>query len=224
MTFEEILRSTFLRGVTTLTPLDMAISLSASLLIGIFIFFVYRKTFAGVMYSHSYGISLITMSLVTTTIIFAVTSNVALSLGAVGALSIVRFRAAMKEPLDIAFLFWAISTGIITGAGLITYAVIGSFFTGMVLMILAHIKEYDPPYIVILNLENDAAEAACLENIKTMTKKSLVKAKTVSEVGIELTMEVRLRDGSAAFLNQLLTVPGVNNACLVNYNGDYTAF
>jgi len=141
----------------------------------------------------------------------------------VGALSIVRFRTAIKEPLDIAFLFWAISAGIVIGAGLIPLGIIGSVLIGIVLLVFVNKKSTDTPYIVVLNLENDKAESDCMAKIKEKTKKSLIKAKTVSQNGIELTVEVRLKDMSAAFLNELLAIKGVNNACLVSYNGEYTA-
>jgi uncharacterized membrane protein YhiD involved in acid resistance len=194
-----------------------------SFAIGLFIFFVYRKTFAGVMYSASFGVSIMAMTLITTFIILAVTSNIILSLGMVGALSIVRFRTAVKEPLDIAFLFWAIAAGIVIGAGLIPLGIIGSVFIGIILMVFVNKKSSDTPYIVVLNLDNDKAESDCMEIIKAKTKKSLIKAKTVSRNGIELTVEVRLLDMSAKLLNELLTINGVNNACLVSYNGEYSA-
>jgi len=162
------------------------------------------------------------MTMITTLIILAVTSNLVLSLGMVGALSIVRFRTAIKEPLDIAFLFWAISAGIVIGAGLIPLAVIGSVFIGIMLLVFVNRKSSDTPYIIVLNLENDKAENDCMKLIKDKTKKSLIKAKTVSQSGIELTVEVRLLDMSAKLLNELLAINGVNNACLVSYNGEYT--
>lgn len=223
MTFNDIFKSSFLEKAAEFSVLDVAIAMLLSFAIGLFIFYVYKKTFAGVMYSASFGVSIMAMTLITTLIILAVTSNIVLSLGMVGALSIVRFRTAVKEPLDIAFLFWAISAGIVVGAGLIPLAVIGSVFIGIILLVFVNKKSNDTPYIVVLNLDNDKAENDCMEVIKGKTKKSLIKAKTVSRNGIELTIEVRLLDMSAKLLNELLTINGVNNACLVSYNGEYTA-
>lgn len=223
MTFQDIFKSSFLEKAAEFSILDVAIAMLMSFAIGLFIFYVYKKTFAGVMYSASFGVSIMAMTLITTLIILAVTSNIILSLGMVGALSIVRFRTAVKEPLDIAFLFWSISAGIVTGAGLIPLAVIGSIFIGIILLVFVNRKSSDTPYIVVLNLENDKAENDCMALIKAKTKKSLIKAKTVSRNGIELTVEVRLLDMSAQLLNELLTINGVQNACLVSYNGDYTA-
>ncbi len=222
MTFNDIFKSSFLEKAAEFSVLDVAIAMLLSFAIGLFIFYVYKKTFAGVMYSASFGVSIMAMTLITTLIILAVTSNIILSLGMVGALSIVRFRTAVKEPLDIAFLFWAISAGIVVGAGLIPLAVIGTVFIGIILLVFVNKKSNDTPYVVVINLDNDEAESKCMELIKAKTKKSLIKAKTVTRNGIELTVEVRLLDMSAKLLNELLKVNGVNNACLVSYNGEYT--
>jgi len=223
MTFRDIFKSSFLEKAVEFSVLDVAIAMLLAFAIGLFIFFVYKKTYAGVMYSASFGVTIMAMTLITTLIILAVTSNIILSLGMVGALSIVRFRTAVKEPLDIAFLFWAISAGIVIGAGLIPLAIIGSVFIGIILLVFVNKKSTDTPYIVVLNLENGKAESDCMAILKEKTKKSLIKAKTVTRNGIELTVEVRLLDMSAKLINELLTIDGVNNACLVSYNGEYTA-
>jgi len=223
MTFRDVFKSSFLEKAVEFSLLDVAIAMLISFAIGLFIFYVYKKTFTGVMYSASFGVSIMAMTLITTLIILAVTSNIILSLGMVGALSIVRFRTAVKEPLDIAYLFWAISAGIVVGAGLIPLAVIGTVFIGVILLVFVNRKSTDTPYIVVVNLDNDEAESRCMEIIKGKTKKNLIKAKTVTRNGIELTVEVRLIDMSAKLLNELLAVNGVNNACLVSYNGEYTS-
>ncbi len=223
MTFNDIFKSSFLEKATEFSILDVGLSMLLSFAIGLFIFYVYKKTFAGVMYSASFGVSIMAMTLITTLVILAVTSNVILSLGMVGALSIVRFRTAIKEPLDIAFLFWSITAGIVIGAGLIPLAVIGSVIIGIVLLAFVNKKSTDTPYIIVINLTDDEAENGAMSMIKSKTKKSLIKAKTVSHNGIELTVEVRLLDMSAKLVNELLAVKGVNNVCLVSYNGEYTA-
>ena len=140
MTFSDIFKSSFLESVTEFSILDTVIGLAFALAIGLFIFLVYKKTFSGVMYSTGFALSLIGLSLVTTLVIMAVTSNVVLSLGMVGALSIVRFRAAIKEPMEIVFLFWAIAAGIVIGAGMIPLAVAGSVIIGVVLILFANRK------------------------------------------------------------------------------------
>lgn len=221
MTFENIFKSSFLEMTASFSPLDMILALGLAFVIGLFIFLVYKKTFSGVMYSSGFGISLIAMSLITTFIILAISSNVVLSLGMVGALSIVRFRTAVKEPMDIAFLFWAIAAGIVTGSGMILLAVCGSIFIGIILMLFANKKQTDNPYILVVDCENSEAEKKVLDTVSQSVKKHLVKSKTVSAKGIELTVEVRLKEMSTEFINQLAAAAGVHNAVLVSYNGDY---
>lgn len=164
MTFKDIFKSSFLEKAVEFSILDIALAMALAFAVGIFIFYVYKKTFTGVMFSASFGVSLIAMTMITTLIILAVTSNVVLSLGMVGALSIVRFRTAIKEPLDIAFLFWSISVGIVIGAGLIPLGIIGSVLIGIMLLVFVNRKSNDTPYIIVLNLENDEAENAGFVN------------------------------------------------------------
>ncbi len=221
MGFNDILKSSFLETATAFTFFDIILAMGLALLLGIVIMFVYKKTYTGVMYSSGFGISIVAMTLITTLIILAVTSNVVLSLGMVGALSIVRFRTAVKEPLDIAFIFWGLSNGIVIGAGLFSLAIIGSIIIALTLLLLQNVKNDDTPYIVVLSLDTEVAEQETLKLIKLNTKKSIIKAKTVSSNGIELTVEVRLIDSTVSMINQLLSIDGVNNATLVSYNGDY---
>ena len=199
------------------------LALALALAIGLFIFLIYKKTFKGVMYSESFGMSLVAMTLITTLIILAITSNVILSLGMVGALSIVRFRSAIKEPLDIAFLFWSISAGIVMGAGLIPLGILGSVFIGIVMLIFVNKKKStDNPYILVVNCSNDNSENEAIKFISGSVKKHVVKSKTVSAgSGIELTVEIRLKEMSTKFVNDLSHISGVNNVVLVSYNGEY---
>lgn len=221
ITFNDLFKSSFLEKVSSFSALDMILAMGLALVVGLFIFLVYKKTFNGVMYSQSFGVSLIGMTLVTTLIILAVTSNVVLSLGMVGALSIVRFRTAIKEPIDIVFLFWAISAGIVLGAGLIPLAVFGSVFIGVILLVLVNQKSRENPYILVLNCENDQAERQAVEQAVSQVRRYSVKSKTVSQGNVELTMEVRLQAESTAFVNALCQLPGVRSAVLVSYNGEY---
>jgi uncharacterized membrane protein YhiD involved in acid resistance len=221
-TFNDIFKSNFLDKVTSFSMLDMAIALGLAFVLGLFIFMVYKKTFKGVMYSDSFGVSLLSLTLITTLIIMAISSNVVLSLGMVGALSIVRFRSAIKEPIDIAFLFWAISIGIVLGAGLIPLAVLGSLFIGIVMVVLVNRKSTDNPYILVIKCDSDASENDVLDYIKQNVKKHVVKSKTVAaSSGVELTVEIRLKDMSAQFVNEIGRIAGVNHAVLVSYNGEY---
>lgn len=221
MTFNDIFKSSFLERAESFALIDFVIAMALSFALGLFIFYIYKKTFHGVMYSESFGLSLMAMSMITTLVILAVTSNIVLSLGMVGALSIVRFRTAIKEPMDIAFLFWAIAAGIVLGAGLIPLAVFGSVFVGVIILVFANRKTSDRPYIMIITCKDKAAEATALGQIRENVKKQVLKSKTVSRNGIEMTLEVRLKGDDSAFVNGISEIEGVESAVLVSYNGDY---
>ena len=221
MTFSDLFKSSFLENVTSFSALDMIIAMGLSMVLGIFIFFVYKKTYTGVMYSAGFGVSLLGLTLVTTLVILAVTSNIILSLGMVGALSIVRFRSAIKEPLDIVFLFWAIAAGIVLGAGLLPLAVLGSLFIGIILVIFVNKKSVDSPYILIIASEDESQEENILNRIEQNVKRCSIKCKTISHSGMELTLEVRLKDNSTKFVGGIKEIAGVRSAALVSYNGDY---
>ena len=221
MTFSDIFKSSFLTNVTSVSLLDMVLALVLAFGVGLFVFFIYKKTYSGVMYSSSFGVTLIALTLITTLVILAVTSNVVLSLGMVGALSIVRFRTAIKEPMDIAFLFWSIAVGIVLGAGLIPLAVFGSVVIGIILLVFANHKDSSNPYIVVLSCEGNESEKAAAAYLAQQTNKCIVKSKTARKGSVELNMEVRLKDDNTDFINKLADLPGVQNAVLVSYNGDY---
>ena len=221
MTFSDIFKSSFLTNVTSVSLLDMVLALVLAFGVGLFVFFIYKKTYSGVMYSSSFGVTLIALMMITTLVILAVTSNVVLSLGMVGALSIVRFRTAIKEPMDIAFLFWSIAVGIVLGAGLIPLAVFGSVVIGIILLVFANHKDSSNPYIVVLSCEGNESEKAAAAYLAQQTNKCIVKSKTARKGSVELNMEVRLKDDNTDFINKLADLPGVQNAVLVSYNGDY---
>ena len=221
MTFSDIFKSNFLANVTSVTVLDMFLALALSFAVGLYIFLIYKKTYAGVMYSSSFGVTLIAMTMISTFVILAVTSNVVLSLGMVGALSIVRFRTAIKEPMDIAFLFWSIAAGIVLAAGLIPLAVIGSVIIGVIILMFANRKSHVNPYIVVLQCDGKDSEWTATEFLKAHTSRMNIKSKSVQKGAIELNLEIRLRDQSTDFMNELSELGGVRSAVLVSYNGDY---
>jgi uncharacterized membrane protein YhiD involved in acid resistance len=221
MTFNDIFKSNFLENVTSVSPLDMVLALVLAFGLGMFIFYVYKKTYTGVMYSSSFGVTLIALTMITTLVILAVTSNVVLSLGMVGALSIVRFRTAIKEPLDIAFLFWSIAAGIVLAAGMIPLAVFGSVIIGVILLIFVNRKSHTNPYIIVLSCADHDSELEATEFIKKQVIKCVVKSKSAQKGTVELNMEVRLKDDNTDFINTLSEINGVNSAVLVSYNGDY---
>ncbi len=221
MTFNDIFKSSFLENVTSISVLDMVIAMALAFTIGLFIFLVYKKTYQGVMYSSSFGVTLVALTMITTLVILAVTSNVVLSLGMVGALSIVRFRTAIKEPLDIAFLFWSIAVGIVLAAGLIPLAVFGSIIIGVILMVFVNKKSYLMPYIVVINCDGHDAEVKASEYIKSKVERFVVKSKSAQKGNLELNIEVRLKEDNTDFVNELADLDGVNSAVLVSYNGEY---
>lgn len=221
MSFNDIFKSSFLEGVSSVSIFDILISLLLAFCLGMFIFFVYKRTYSGVMYSSSFGVTLVALTMISTVVILAVTSNVVLSLGMVGALSIVRFRSAIKEPLDIAFLFWSIAVGIVLAAGMIPLALIGSIVIGAVLLIFVNRRPHFNPYILVLSCEGHDSELAALDYLKPRVQRCCVKSKTASAQGVELDLELRLSDENTDFVNGLLALGGVKSAALVSYNGDY---
>ena len=221
MTFNDIFKSNFLENVTAVSPLDMVLTIAIAFGIGLFIFFVYKKTYQGVMYSSSFGVTLIALTMITSQVILAVTSNVVLSLGMVGALSIVRFRTAIKEPLDIAFLFWSIAAGIILAAGMIPLAVIGSVIIGLILLFFVNRKSHNNPYILVLSCANRESETKAMNYVNAQVERCVVKSKSAQNGVVELNMEVRLKDDNTDFINNLDDMNGVNSAVLVSYNGEY---
>ena len=221
MSFKDIFKSSFLENVSAITITDMVIALLLAFLIGLFIYFIYQKTYRGVMYSASFGITLVALTMITTLVILAVTSNAVLSLGMVGALSIVRFRTAIKEPLDIAFLFWLIAAGIVLAAGLIPLAILGSAVIGIMLIFFVNRKTYTRPYIVVLRCRDHQAEEAAVALLEENVEKCSVKSKTVQKDLVELNLEVRLKSENTDFINQMADTDGVISAVLVSYNGDY---
>ena len=221
MNFSDIFKSSFIENIASVSMLDMAIAMVLAFLIGLFIFMVYKKTFSGVMYSSSFGVTLVALTMITTLVILAVTSNVVLSLGMVGALSIVRFRTAIKEPLDIAFLFWAIAVGIVLAAGMIPLAVIGSVVIGVVLLVFVNRKSHFNPYLIVINCDSHASEEEAKKYLKDKVNKCTVKSKTAQSGCVELTLEIRLKDDNTDFINELSAMNGINSAVLVSYNGDY---
>ncbi len=221
MTFSDIFKSSFLENVTAVSVLDMVLALVLAFGIGIFIYFIYKKTYSGVMYSSTFGVTLVALTMITTLVILAVTSNVVLSLGMVGALSIVRFRTAIKEPLDIAFLFWSIAAGIVLAAGMIPLAVFGSVLVGLVILFFANRRDMSNPYIVVLRCNGQESEKAALALLEQSVNKCVVKSKTAELGVVELNLETRLKDDNTDFVNDLARIQGVESAVLVSYNGDY---
>ncbi len=220
--FSDIFKNKFLENaVSNFSLVDVALTLLISFVLGLFIYAVYKRTFNGVMYSKNFNVSLVAMAMITTLIIMGVTSNIVLSLGMVGALSIVRFRTAVKDSIDIVFIFWAIAAGIVTGAGLYLLAIIGSLVIGLMLIVFTSKTMSEIPYMFVVNCDTTAAERLLLAKLAGYVKRMSVKSKAVrAGQGIELTVEVRLQDDNTDFVNQLATIEGVTDIALVNYHGE----
>ncbi len=221
MGFTDIFKSGFLANIAAVSVFDMILAMTLSFLLGLYIYYIYQKTYSGIMYSSSFGVTLVAMVMITTLVILAVTSNVVLSLGMVGALSIVRFRTAIKEPLDIAFLFWSIAAGIVLAAGMIPLAVFGSVVIGAILLAFVNKTPTTHPYIVVLRCKDTESEKKAIDLLKEKTLKNIVKSKTVMRGLVEVNMEIRLKDNDTEFINDVAGIEGVESAVLVSYNGDY---
>lgn len=221
VTFNDIFKSSFLENMNSVSLFDMVLALVLAFGLGMFIFLIYKKTFAGVMYSSSFAVTLVALTMITTVVIMAVTSNVVLSLGMVGALSIVRFRTAIREPLDIAFLFWSIAVGIVLAAGMIPLAVIGSVVIGVFLLVFVNCKTYSNPYIAVLTCDSHESEERAEAYLKEQVQRCTVKSKTAQRGSIEINLAIRMKDDNTDFVNTLAEMPGVSSAVLVSYNGDY---
>jgi len=219
---KDVIKSGFLDNnfVNTLNSSDIFINLMATFIIGIFIFFIYKKTFQGVLYTQAFNVSLVMVSLVTTLIIMTISTNIVLSLGMVGALSIVRFRTAIKDSMDIVFMFWAISIGIANGAGYFQISIVGTLFISAVLFILTRYRDVTAPYLLILNYQEKSEE-----KLKEYLKKSLkykIKSKTITRDLTELTIELRT-DNDHKIINEINKIDGIESCVLVSYNGDYVS-
>lgn len=222
--FTDIIKNSVLESFgTDIAISEILISLSISFIIGLFIYFLYRRIFSGVLYSKSFNVALIGMTMITATVIIAINSNLVLSLGMVGALSIVRFRTPIKDPTDLIFLFWAAVAGIVTGAGFYTLAVIGSLIIGLILFFFIKGSKPDSPFLLVVNCGDDQAEQRLEQHVAKSVKKFNVKQKSVTPGNIEVTFEVRMKDQTGAFVNGISAIPGVQSAVLISYNGDYVS-
>lgn len=223
-TFTDIIKNSVLDNfVSDISISKMLITLGVAFIIGYFIYLLYKRVFSGVLYSKSFNVSLMGMTMITATVIIAINSNLVLSLGMVGALSIVRFRTPIKDPTDLIFLFWAAVAGIVTGAGFFTLAIVGSIIIGLILFLFIKHSSIETPYLLVINCEGDDSEREVHNHITKSVKRYNVKQKTVSANNIELTLELRLDDKVGGFVNTVSDIKGVKNALLISYSGDYVS-
>ena len=203
----------------TLSPLQVILTLVIALLVGLFVFFIYKKTFGGVMYSRNFNLSLIMLTLVTSLMLMLINNNLALSMGMVGALSIIRFRTAVTDPIDTVFMFWAVGEGIAIGTRFYDIAVIAALVIGVIMVVLTVFKgKASMPYLLIIHYHEGASQ-----QVRQMVKQlpnARLKSKTAQRDGIELTMELRLRENETGFVEKFLRVDGVYDATLISHQGD----
>lgn len=218
MTFQDIFKSSFLETATDLTVIQIGITLAISFIIGLFIFQVYKRTYNSVVYTKSFNLSLVVMTMITSLVIMAVTSNIVLSLGMVGALSIVRFRTALKDPMDIVFMFWAIAVGIVNGAGLFLLAIVGSLVIGLIIYLFSVNNKKETPYILLITFATVKAEKLLIDKIKSSVDRYFIKSKTYDGDAIELTIEIRIKDDEIGLVNELKLIDSVSNIMLVSSN------
>ena len=191
----------------------------AAFLVGLYVFFIYRVTFSGVIYSRTFNLSLVMLSMVSAMVIMFMSNNVKLSLGMVGALSIVRFRTAIKVPIDTVFMFWAIAEGIALGAGYFIEGVVGAIFVGLLMVILTMVKgRSSAPYLLILHYDESASRQ--IKQMVAQLPQGRIKSKTVQRDGIEMTVELRIRQSETGFVDKFLRVEGVYDATLIAHQGD----
>ncbi|WP_320940158.1 DUF4956 domain-containing protein [Lysinibacillus capsici] len=222
--FSDIFKSNFLEKTTSFSLIDSIIGLVVAFFIGLFIYAVYKKTFNGVIYSHSFNISLLIMTMATALVIMGISSNVLLSLGMVGALSIVRFRTPIKDPMDLVYIFWAIVSGILCGAGFIPLVIIGAVLIGLVLLIFVNKITVENPYLLIVKFEEELANAEIERIIAAQTKKFALKSKSIMQQNeIETTYEIRVKQNDANLMDELTKVAGVKSAIMLSYDGNFTA-
>jgi uncharacterized membrane protein YhiD involved in acid resistance len=218
--FLDIIQNRF-SGGGTVSAHDIVITLLLTCVLAVYIFFVYKAVSRSVMYSKGFHISMAIMCLISATVVMAIRDNIAIALGTLGALSIARFRTAVKDPIDLVFIFWSITTGIVMGAGSYTLAFAGCFVVAAVLIIMQMLPSGGTPYILILNCTGDENTAAAAAFMQKSVKRWRLKSKVLSPNGFELTYEVTLRDKEGEFINRLREHEGVGHAALVAYDGEY---
>lgn len=217
-TFSDIFKKGFLQETGNLTMQGFVMSMLAAFLCGMIVYYVYRHFFKGVIYNNNFNVLLVLTSLITCFIVIVISSNVVLSLGMVGALSIVRFRTAVKDPLDVGFLFWTVAAGVTCGAGLYIISLLGTVFIALIYILLVQIRSRQRVYLLIVKYKNESNSDVMrvLNNYK-----KVLKNKTVTHDMVELTYEMRPKADQVAFVATLSGLEGVEYATLVEYSGDY---
>ena len=222
--FSDVFKDNFLSGFSlstqNLTLPNVLISLGIAFLLGMVIYFIYKKTYRGVLYSHSFNLSLIMLSMVTTLVIMCISSAPALSLGMVGALSIVRFRTAVKDPMDTVYMFWAIAVGITVGATFVLFSILGPLVIAVILLVLSFTSNQTRQnYLLVVHYDDRYAKEVT-NAVNKMVPRYRLKSKTATRNGVEMTLELRLQGNRSNIVDNLLGIPGVMDATLVAFQNE----
>lgn len=222
MGIQDIIKKSFLSQFNSdISTATVIVTLLAAALIGTYIFVVYRMTCRKAFYSKSFAISLPVIAMITASIIISIQSSVVISLGMVGALSIVRFRTAVKDPMDLAFLFWAISAGIICGATLFEVAVEASILITVVMMLLHFVPNAKPALLLLVNGRDSKIQAELNQVLKSSTSSYSIKSRNVTAEGIDLIVELKTKD-EETLMEKVLAIPMVESATLMTHDGEIT--
>jgi len=221
----DIIRRSVLENFTMTTERNLPtvlLTLGLAFVLGLFIVLIYRLTFSGVIFNRAFSTALVMLTMVTAMVIMPIATNLLVALGMVGALSIVRFRTAIKDPLDTIFMFWAIAAGIVLGARMFSVAAVASAFIGVVLLIWNLFKSKKHfPFMLVLRFEE-----GCKKEVQALLRKmppGRLKSKIVSEGIVELNIEMNIRENEAGMIDSFSTIPGVLSAALISYKGDVVA-
>ena len=223
MSFMDMIKKSVISEFTgTITVDKILLSLLVAFVIGVFIIFIYKKTYSGVVYSKSFSLCILLLGMVTAMVIRTISSNLALSLGMVGALSIVRFRTAIKEPTDTVFMFWSITAGIMSGAGLYVVAIIASLGIG-ILYFAGYMLGFKAKHQYLFIIKYDASiDDFIVKQIKKLPKTKL-KSKSISKNTVELTFELELKDNETKVLDVFKNIDGVSSVSVISYQNDFGA-
>ena len=223
MGFGDIFKNSFMEGFysTDVSLATVLLSMAIVCLIALYIFFAYRLLTRRTFYNKNFGISLAALAIITAAIILTIQSSIVISLGMVGALSIVRFRTAIKEPMDLVFLFWSISAGIICGAGLYSLAIIASLIVTVALLVLDLIPVTKAPMLLVVSSTDMEGETALLDVVKKYSKYYRVKSRTLSMGRMDLIVEVRVRE-EAALVKEASALEGTDSVSLLSHDGETT--
>ena len=223
MSFKDIFKNSFLNGFTEgLDVKTIIIGLAITTLLACYIFFVYRIVTRKSFYSQNFNLSLISMAIITAAIILTIQSNIVLSLGMVGALSIIRFRTAIKDPLDLVFLYWSISIGIICGAGLSVIAVILSLVMSFVVLLMQKYPIKKLSMILVVNSTNPESDKLIISEVKKFCKRYKVKSKNLTNESLDMIIEINV-DEESALVHEVLKIDGVKSASILSHDGDIIA-